>query len=262
MPSFFLVVLTSIFLSTVAPEFTKLPARAREHLPLLKAEVKDYWSEMTGFVSVFASQIEQESCISLRHRKCWNPNFEVKMEREHAIGLGQLTITKKFNNFELAKKLHPTLALWKWQDRFNTKFQLRAMIFMDKACRKAAQKLAPLLEQLAGMFACYNGGLSGLLSDIVICEHTVGCDTTKWFAHVEMTSNKSRTRVKEYGNRSFFEINRQYPKNILYNRITKYAIELDERLPWCINLIFSEEWGLRCSSIDTDPARAQGERVA
>jgi hypothetical protein len=36
------------------------------------------------------------------------------------------------NNFKYAKTLDKSLADWKWEDRYNVKYQMRTMIVMDR----------------------------------------------------------------------------------------------------------------------------------
>jgi membrane-bound lytic murein transglycosylase MltF len=76
-------------------------------------------------------------------------------------------------------------------------------------------------DRFAMMFAAYNGGIGGVLSDIKVCESTSGCDPYKWFDNVEKTSLKAKTKVTGYG-KSFFDINREYPRNIMFLRNRHY----------------------------------------
>lgn len=174
--------------------------------------------------SVFAGQVEQETCITLNHKKCWSPTAELKTDREYGFGLGQITITKKFDNFEEVKKLDKDLSAWKKENRFDPSYQLRALVVYD---RNLYTKLPDSInDKLPFMFAAYNGGLGGILQDRRLCENTKGCDKNLWFGNVETTSFKSKIKPQGYG-KSFFEINREYPRNILLVRSKKYANLMD-----------------------------------
>jgi membrane-bound lytic murein transglycosylase MltF len=70
--------------------------------------------------------------------------------------------------------------------------------------------------------AAYNGGLGGLAQDRRLCRATPGCDQSKWTGHVEKTSYKAKIAVKGYG-KSFFEINREYVRNVMNIRKAKYT---------------------------------------
>lgn len=204
-----------------------LPPNAVQYMPVLVAEVKSHWPGVPVPYAL-AAQVEQETCSSLKSRKCWNPQAELKTAREYGFGLGQLTVTSRFDNFKEAKKLHSSLADWKWENRYNPAYQLRTMVLMDKFAFNKISWASDDYERQAMSFAAYNGGLGGLLSDRTVCRATEGCDPTRWFGHIENTSKKSKAKYKGYG-KSFFEINREYVVNIMTVRLTKY-IEMMRRL--------------------------------
>lgn len=197
------------------------PKQALPHLPTLQAEIQAHWPD-APLRAVFAAQVEQETCPSLTSRKCWNPRTELKTEREYGFGLGQLTVTKRFDNFAEARKLDVTLRDWQWQDRFDAKRQLRTMIIMDRSAFRRLGFVPDPTERLAMTFAWYNGGGGGVLSDRRVCAGVPGCDPDKWFGHVELHSLKAKKAAKGYG-KSFFEINREYVRNIIYTRRQHYA---------------------------------------
>ena len=69
---------------------TKLPANAVAKLPVFKQEILTHWPELT-LRSYLGGQIEQETCITLKHRSCWSENAQLLTSREQGVGLGQLT---------------------------------------------------------------------------------------------------------------------------------------------------------------------------
>lgn len=205
------------------PALGQIPENAKTYAPLLKAELIRIWPEITPR-AYFAGQIEQETCISLKSKKCWSPTVELKTDREYGFGLGQLTVTKKFNAFNDVKKLDKSLSSWKWENRFDPAFQLKALVLMDKDIYR---KLPVTIEEkLEFMFASYNGGLGGILNDRRLCLNTTKCNPNKWVGNVENTSFKSKVKPVQYG-KSFFEINREYVYNITTVRSKKYSSILD-----------------------------------
>jgi hypothetical protein len=204
------------------------PPLAKLYLPTLKVEVAKFWPEASPW-SIMAAQVEQESCVSLKSKRCWNPKVELKTDREYGFGLGQLTITSKFNAFEEVRAMDKSMAGWQWEDRYNASYQLRAIVLKNRAnYRQMVKYSKDVQSQMAFTIAAYNGGLGGLIKDRVLCKNTQGCDPSLWFGHVERTSNKSRTPVKGYG-KSFFDINREYVTNIvnLQPRRAKYVSYMD-----------------------------------
>lgn len=208
----FLLAFSTFALSQVIPKNAEL------YLPMLEMELIRLWPKFIP-KALFAGQIEQETCITLKHKKCWSPTAELKTSREYGFGLGQITVTERFNNFEDTKKLDKNLAGWKWENRFDPTYQIRALVVYDKHIYGKLPE--PIEDKSAFMLASYNGGLGGILKDRKLCEGTKGCNPNFWFNNVENTSFKSKTKPKGYG-KSFFEINREYVYNIIFLRSAKY----------------------------------------
>lgn len=201
-----------------------LPPNALVHLPVLVQEAALNWPEY-HHIHYLAGQVEQETCPSLRSKKCWSPRAELKTDREYGFGLGQITITSKFNNFLEAKKLGYGLALWSWEDRYNPRYQLRTLVLMNRSAYGRLKFIASPYERNAMMFSAYNGGMGGVLNDRKVCQAIKGCDPNKWFGNVAEHSLKNKTKVQGYG-KSFFDINREYVVNVMRVRSTKYIGEV------------------------------------
>lgn len=204
-----------------------LPPGAVQHLPTLAAEIRQHWPTVP-LKSVFAARVEQETCPSLKHKKCWSPYAELKTEREYGFGLGQITITSRFDNFKEAKKLHSSLEKWEWESRYRADYQLRTLVLTDKLNYSKLSWAANPYEQQAMTSAAYNGGLGGLLGERKLCAMAEGCDPTKWFGNIEYHSKKSKVKYQGYG-KSFFEINREYVVNSMVVRRPRYAPYFGEK---------------------------------
>lgn len=198
-----------------------LPTRARHLLPVLKEEAQARWPELARR-EYLAAQVEQETCVTLKDWRCWNPRAELKTKREYGFGLGQITITKRFDNFKEARKWDRALRDWKWEERFKPRYQLIALVAYDRRLWGLTRRLTDHAESaLAFAFSAYNGGYGGLLKDRRLCAATKGCDVTRWFGHVEKTSFRARMASEGYKH-SFFDINRRYVHNILKVRWKRY----------------------------------------
>lgn len=204
-----------------------VPDNAKKYLPTLKLQVESIWPAMEK-PQFFAGQIEQETCISLKSKGCWNPNTELKTSREYGFGLGQITIAydakgkERFNNFKILTGKYKQLTAWKYADRFNPSYQVDALLLLDKESYNGASKLTTSEpDRYSFMFSAYNGGLGGLIQDRKLCMQFKGCDPSKWYGNVANHSFKSKTKIKGYG-QSAFDINRGYVSNIEQVRSLKY----------------------------------------
>lgn len=199
----------------------QLPAQAYEHLPKLVAAQQQHWPDAPT-PWFLAGQIEQESCISLTHSKCWNPKAELKTARENGIGLGQFTRAYnadgsiRFDVISDLAKRHESLRGWNWERRYDINYQLIAIVEMDKAIFGRQRGAGSPDDQIHFTLSAYNGGEGGLLQDRRLCGNTKGCDPSRWFGHVERTSLKTK-KPGPY-RKSFFEINREYVSNNLKRR--------------------------------------------
>lgn len=207
--------------SARAAESSTPPPSALGYLPVLRAEVVRSWPDAPD-AAALAAQVEQETCISLRSRSCWSPHAELKTPREYGFGLGQITVTPRFNNFEAARLLDASLTRWAWEDRFDAARQLRVLVLMDRQAYRAVARAPDPRERFAMALSAYNGGAGGLSADRRLCGQVAGCDPARWFDNVERVSLKARTAAAGYG-QSFFAINRGYVRAVLVDRRARYV---------------------------------------
>ena len=219
------IVIGAIILGVRPVQAGEVPPRAVALMPVLLEE-QQLLAPQLAPASILMAQVDKETCAHAKHRLCWNPMAELKTSREYGFGLGQLTITSRFNGFEEVRQ-HPALKQWTWDDRYNPRYQLRALVVKDLQAWRQAKDTATAMDRMAMMLAAYNGGIGGLNADRRTCRATPGCNPSRWFGHVERTSYKARVAVKGYG-KSFFEINREYVSQILGPRRIPYARALGE----------------------------------
>lgn len=207
---------------------TFIPDRAHQHLPVLTQQVKDVWPSFHA-PNYFAALIEHESCISLKHSRCWSPTSRLKSDREEGAGLGQLTRAFKadgsirFDALEESKRLDPKgLNELRWETVYSRPdLQMRVIVLMTRqAWNRLVSQVSQNGPRLAFTDAAYNGGLGGVMNERRACGLRSGCNPNEWFGHVEHVCLKSKKPL--YGNRSACDINRHHVHDVLHVRMPKY----------------------------------------
>ncbi len=205
---------------------TYVPKQAYGLLPELRAVQEETWPD-APMPSFLAGQVEQESCISLTHSRCWNPRSQLKTSREWGRGLGQVTTaynkdgSVRFDKQAELRRDYASLRGWTDDKMFDPHYQLLAVVEMDRGIYRRVAGAATTRDRLAFTLSAYNGGESGVRQDRVLCDNTDGCDPAKWFGNVEKYSLKTRKVNPGYG-ASAFQINREYIRNVMDLRRPKY----------------------------------------
>jgi hypothetical protein len=205
-----------------------LPPNAITYLPMLKAEQMRGWPDHPA-PSILAGQVEQETCISLKHSRCWSPQARLKTEREEGAGFGQLTRAwsagggLRFDTVDAVRAIDPGLAALSWANIYQRPdLQLRALVAMNHDCHL---RIGRLVEDTDNKFcfclAAYNGGYGCMQAERRACHLAGNCDPDQWFGHVERHCLKSKTKWKGYG-ASACDINREYVPNVFIIRREKY----------------------------------------
>jgi hypothetical protein len=203
---------------TYPAQAAKLPNDAPTYLPVLVNEIDTYWKDMQ-YREFAAGLVEQESL--------WKIGATLKRDREFGCGFGQFTKTfnkdgsVRFDTLTETKRLDKSLAAWDWQDCYNAKFQLRAMLLKLKANERSCKVWMddPLdIKRCDG--SAYNGGLGGFSARMRLCRSTAGCNPRVWDGHLSIQCAASNVKQVGYGE-SFCQINSKYPGRVIL-RMEKY----------------------------------------
>jgi len=178
---------------------------------------------------LLAGLIEQESCISLKHKKCWNHEVTLKTPREYGAGLGQITKAYtstgaiRFDALQEIRDKHKELKDLSWNNVLKRPdLQLRAIVLKMRDNYKYYNKyMFNSVDAYAFADAAYNGGIGGVDKERRACHISKGCDSSKWFDNVEKFCMKSKVAL--YGNRSACDINREHVVGVMKIRSTKYV---------------------------------------
>lgn len=200
-----------------------MPAGFLQHGAMLKAEQQRYWPDHPA-PWLLAALVEQESCISLRHSKCWNPSARLRTSREEGAGMGQITRayrkdgSLRFDSLDGLRTQYAGMSELSWDNVYRRPdLQLRGIVLMS---RDAAKPFRAAPAMLAFGDAGYNGGVAGVQKERRACQLTEGCDAGQWFGHVEAHCLKSRQPL--YGGRNACDINREHVHNVFLVRAAKY----------------------------------------
>lgn len=206
---------------------TYIPTRAQEYLPIVKSEQRRLMPELST-PHYFGALIEHESCISLKHSRCWSPVSELKTQREQGVGFFQITRAYKkdgslrFDTLsDLRKKYLTELKDLSWENiKTKPDLQIRAGMLLVKDNYRSLSKVPDSDNRLAMSDAAYNGGMGNVNKARKACGLAKGCDPNLWFGHVEKYMPQSRALL--YGKRSAYDIVTHHVKDTMTVRLTKY----------------------------------------
>ena len=206
---------------------TYIPLRAFQYLPLVQLETKRIMPNVPT-KGYFGSLIEQESCISLKHSRCWAPTSELKSKRELGIGLGMITQayrddgSVRFDSLqEMRDKHRAELKELSWLTvKERPDLQIRAIMLMTRDNYTRLYMVKDPMARLAMTDAAYNGGYGGLSKERTACGLAKNCDPQYWFNHIEKFCLKGHRVL--YGNRTACDINREHVHSALIVRLPKY----------------------------------------
>jgi len=206
---------------------TYIPNAAYQYLPTVKQEQQQYFPEIPQ-PAYFPALIEHESCISLTHKRCWNPSSRLKSSREEGAGLGQITRTWNKDGslrFDLVKEMRTQyrqeLKDLEWSTIYSRPdLQIRSMILLARSNYRSLSSIPDLQERLNFSDLAYNAGLGRVYKDRRLCSLQRQCDPNRWFGHVEKTCTASQKAI--YGNRSACTISRHHVSDVIQQNLPKY----------------------------------------
>lgn len=232
----FLLAIFVLIIGTLIPHLcfaqnarTYLHPRALDLIPQIQKESYTYHPGLE-IPWYYPGLMEHESCISLKHSKCWNSQSELKNNREQGVGLGQLTRAWdvkgkiRFDNLTEYRKKYPK-ELWEldWSTfKYRSDLQIRVAILMVRDLEKSFMDIEDSVERMKIVDSAYNGGLSHARKARAACKLTRNCDPDIWYLNVEKHVPKSRAPDVRYGGRSMYDINVGHVRNVFDVRMPKF----------------------------------------
>ena len=204
-----------------------LPGHAAQYLPVVRAAQTQHWPDHPA-PWVLGGMVEQETCLSPRHPRCWHPTAQLKSAREEGAGLGQLTRTwrpdgtVRFDALAELRARHAELRPLSWANVYQrADLQAAALVLKSLDDFRALGEVRSLQARVTMQVAAYNRGLGGINAERRACQVTPGCDPQQWWGHVERTCTASRVAL--YGGRSACDINRAHVDKVLNQRGPRYV---------------------------------------
>ena len=223
----FLILLLTLLTTTVYSQSNYIPPKAFEYKETIKLEIIKYFPDLYDY-NYIPALAEQESCISIKHKKCWNSSSQLLSKREQGVGLFQTTRafredgSVRFDTLQAMKNNYKNElkdASWStYKDRPD--LQIRAAILMLRDDYKKLYNITNFEYRTQMTDAAYNGGLGGVLKERRACGMSQYCNPNIWFNNVERYCLKSKKAL--YGTRSACDINREHVKTIWEIRLPKY----------------------------------------
>lgn len=208
---------------------TYIPERAYEHRDVLYDEITRIIPELPDYNFVPAL-IEHESCISLKHSKCWSATSVLSNKREYSVGFFQIAKaynpdgTKRMDTLESLRRTYRShLKEASWDNLIDRPdLQMRAGITLIHSNWNSFRGIKDPAERMYFVDNAYNGGVGWVNRERTICGLKAGCDDQKWFGNVETTCARSKKPIPAYGNRSICDISRNHTRDVFENRLPKY----------------------------------------
>lgn len=237
MVRFALAVVLALFASVTTAQDVKtyIPGKAQLYFPLV---VENQHVLPAGFPSIayIGSLIEVESCISLKHRRCWDPTSELLTKREQGTGLTQITRafradgSVRFDTLaDLRAKYREHLGELSW-DNIKTQpgLQIRAGMLLISENYRSLHYIADPTERLRMSDSAYNRGIGNLIKDRRACGLAKDCNPQIWFGNVEKYCVGPNAVL--YGNRTACQINRHHVLDATVIRLPKYERAVSDLL--------------------------------
>lgn len=198
-----------------------IPAQAPQHLPTLRSVQMRVWPTMQNPVYL-AGLIEKESCITVKHSRCWNATSRLKTSREEGAGFGQITRayykdgSLRFDALAELKAKHPELAAWNWGNVYTRPdMQLLGIVLKIRDNFGTFRYIPSETERLKFALKSYNRGIGGVAAEIRACGLRSGCNPKVFAGNAGMVCTASTKAMPGYGGLSPCDISLKYVPGVI-----------------------------------------------
>lgn len=206
---------------------TYIPPQAIQYFPVIKQEVNTYLPRFEE-PAYFGALFEHESCIHLKHPKCYNASSELRSAREQGVGFGQLTRTWKADGTprfdtlqDLRNQYQSALKELTWETiKQRPDLQIRSTVLLSRNNYLRFADVKDPVVLMKFMDGAYNAGYGTINKRRVTCGLQKGCDPMQWEGHVGGLC-LTGTKVL-YANRTACDIVNHHVYDVTVTRLPKY----------------------------------------
>lgn len=218
-----------LFTSNAIGQTDYIPPKAFFYRDTIQSEISTYFKDIPTYNYV-PGLIEHESCISLKHKRCWEPTSQLKTKREEGAGLSQITRTFRedgsirFDSLtEMRNRYKNELKEAKWETIYQRPdVQIRILILMSRDNFKKLYDVKDPNNRLAMTDAAYNAGLGAVNRKRRNCGLKANCNPQLWFNNVETECTGMNKAI--YGNRTACSISNHHVDDVINVKIPKYKM--------------------------------------
>ena len=206
---------------------TYIPEGAKIYGPMILKEQARIFPNVP-YPPYILALIEHETCITLKHSRCFNPKARLLTSREEGAGLPQITRTFRKDGTvkmdvltDYVKRYNKELHDLSWSNVYSRPdLQARFTSLMLRDLYKHYYRIPDTWQRTHFVDSAYNGGPGMLDKERMACGLAAGCNPNIFPHNVERYCLRNKNSI--YGTRNACDINRHHVDDVLYVRFPKY----------------------------------------
>ena len=206
---------------------TDIPPGAKQYGPLILKEQARIFPGVP-YPAYILALTEHETCIHLKHPRCFNPAARLKTSKEEGAGLPQITRTFRPDGSvkmdvltDYVRRYNKELHDLSWSNVYSRPdLQARFTSLMLRDLYKHYYRIPDPWQRTHFVDSAYNGGPGMLDKERMACGLAAGCNPNIFPHNVERYCLRNKNSI--YGTRNACDINRYHVDDVLYVRFPKY----------------------------------------
>lgn len=229
----FIIFLVVVIMVTTRAEAqnvkTYIPPQAFEYRDGLYDEIQAMLPELPDY-NIMGALIEHESCISLKHSRCWSATSVYSTKREHSVGFFQIAKayrpdgTVRMDTLRDLKRIYTTsLKEATWTNLHQRPdLQMKAGMGLQLTNWNSLRAVKDPNDRQMFLPMAHNSGVGTVNKQRRACSLATNCNPDKYFDNVENHCTRSKIPRPEWGGRSVCDVSRDHGRDVLKTRLPKY----------------------------------------